>query len=56
MKLYSTRQAAAYLGMKLPTFRWHVHVKRDLQADQKIGPALAFSQQTLDKFRESRKR
>ncbi len=50
-KLYSTQEAAAYLGIHLQTLRYHLYKQQHLQADYEIGGNLAFTQATLDAFR-----
>ncbi len=50
-KLYSTQEAAAYLGIHLQTLRYHLYDKQHLAADYEIGGNLAFTQATLDAFR-----
>lgn len=52
-KLYSTNEAAAYLGIHLQTMRYHLK-REHLNPDYEIGGHLAFSQSTLDKFRQRR--
>ena len=53
--LYSTKEAAAYLGMPIPTFKHHLYYTKDLAPDQVIGPSLLFTQATLDDFQTRRK-
>jgi hypothetical protein len=48
--LFSTAEAAAYLGLSLATVKYHVHVMENLKPDAKVGPTLVFRRQTLDRF------
>lgn len=50
MELFSTAEAAAYLGMKLETVKYHVYVVKDLKPNKLIGKTLVFTQETLDEF------
>lgn len=49
-KLYSTAEAAAYLGVHLETFKYHLYDKRHIAPDYTVGRELAFLQSTLDDF------
>lgn len=51
-RLYSTQEAADYLGIHLQTLRYHIYDKQHLAADYEIGGNLAFTQETLDEFRK----
>lgn len=54
MRTYDTRDAAEYVGMKLPTFKWYIYRADDskkVQPDGKTGSALFFYPETLDKFK-----
>lgn len=54
--IFSTREAADYLGLTPQTVRWHVRVKGDLAPDKRIGGRfLVFARETLDAFREGHK-
>lgn len=48
--LYSTREAAAYLDIKLATLKHHLYVAKDLLPDGVIGKSLIFQRVTLDRF------
>lgn len=50
--IFSTAEAAKYLGVKVTTMKKYLYKTKTLRADTKIGPALAFTQETLDRFRE----
>jgi hypothetical protein len=57
MDIYGTGEAAAYLGVKLETLRYHLYVAEDLELDGRIGEDdwLVSPRQTLDEFRERRR-
>jgi excisionase family DNA binding protein len=55
VRVYSTEQAAEYLGVSIDTIKTHVHRMKDLQAE-KVGPALYFTQEELDRFKATRPR
>lgn len=50
-RMYSTVEAAEYLGIHPQVLRYHIYTKKHLAADQTIGRELAFSQATLDEFK-----
>ena len=53
MKLYTTKQAARYLGnMSIGNLRYHV-TQGHLQPDIKVGGNFLFMQGTLDTFRKA---
>ena len=52
---YTTRTAALYLGMSLRAVRYHVHVVKDLVADEVAGHALIFSRETLETFKKQKR-
>lgn len=49
-KLYSTAEAAAYLGVHLQTLKYHLQ-KEHLAADYEVSGNLLFLQSTLDAFK-----
>ena len=53
--IYSTEEAAAYLGVSVATIKHHVHNVGDL-AGTKIGPALAFTREELDRYKNAPRR
>lgn len=53
--LYSTRTAAEYLGVKPETIKYHVYVAKDLVPDQRLGNTLVFTQETLDRFKQTKR-
>ena len=53
MKLFSTTEAAAYVGDDVGVIKYHYHISKKL-AGQKIGGGLVFDQADLDAFQASR--
>jgi len=49
-ELYSTAEAAAYLGLTIDGVKYHVYQSRRLRPDKKVGHALIFTRETLDRF------
>ena len=54
MNLYSTQEAAEYLGLSLSAIKDHVHAAGNLQP-QKVGNSLVFTQEQLDQFQATRR-
>lgn len=52
LALYSTAQAADYLGLTVSSMKYHLYTAGDLAADIKVGQALLFTRETLDRFAE----
>jgi len=50
MELFSTAEAAAYLGVKPETVKYHVYQVKDLVPDKLVGKTLVFTRETLDEF------
>ena len=50
--MYSTKEAAEYLGMTVAGIKYHLYVAKDLKPDKKIGQALVFLKSTLDEFKK----
>jgi DNA-binding CsgD family transcriptional regulator len=50
-KLYSTAEAAEYLGIHLETLKYHIYDQKHIEPDYTIGRDLAFLQSTLDDFK-----
>lgn len=50
-KLYSTAEAAEYLGIHPQTLKYHIYDQHHLAADYESGGNLLFLQSTLDSFR-----
>jgi len=53
-KLYSTQEAADYLGISLSTFKYHIHIAKNIKP-QKVGRSLVFTQDQLDDFSINRR-
>lgn len=53
-KVYSTEEAAEYLGVTVTTIKKHVYVLKDLSGTVK-GNSLVFSQEDLDRYRNTRR-
>ena len=54
MKLYSTQEAAEYLGLSLSALKYHIHTAGNL-TPQKVGNSLVFTQEQLDQFQATRR-
>jgi predicted transcriptional regulator len=50
-KLYSTAEAAEYLGIHVQTLKYHIYEQQHLAADYETGGNLLFLQSTLDAFK-----
>lgn len=50
-KLYSTAEAAEYLGIHVQTLKYHIYEQKHLAADYESGGNLLFLQSTLDAFK-----
>lgn len=50
-KLYSTAEAADYVGLAEETLKYHIYKRQHLAADYTIGGDLIFLQATLDDFK-----
>jgi hypothetical protein len=50
-RLFSTAEAAEYLGIHLETFKYHIYRMKHIEPDYVVGRELAFLQETLDQFR-----
>lgn len=55
MKLYSTAEAAKYLGLSLSAIKFHIHVAGNLRPER-IGHSLVFTQAQLDQFLATRRK
>lgn len=51
-ELYGTRKAAEYLGVSVPTIKYHLYVAKDLEPDTVVSGRLVFTKETLDHFNE----
>ena len=50
-RLFSTAEAAEYLGLKVETVKYHLYQSGHLKADIVLGRTLGFYQSTLDQFK-----
>ena len=50
-KLYTTAEAAEYLGIHVQTLKYHIYEKGHLAADYDAGGNLLFLQSTLEAFK-----
>jgi hypothetical protein len=55
VQIYSTEQAAEYLGLSVASIKHHVHDVKDLYP-VKVGSALTFTREELDRFRDTPRR
>jgi len=53
-RLYSTREAAAYLGLKEETVKYHVYVSSSLHPER-VGSSLVFTEEELERFKRDRR-
>jgi hypothetical protein len=53
-KLYSTREAAQFLGIKEETVKYHVYTSQTLHPD-KIGHTLVFTEEELNRFKQEKR-
>lgn len=54
-KLYSTEEAARYLGKSVSAMKYHIHIRRTLKG-RLIGKTLVFTQAELDEFKANLRR
>jgi excisionase family DNA binding protein len=54
LQVFSTREAAKYLRVSVPTIKHHVYKTRRLVPDGRIGQNLLFNKETLDRFNADR--
>ena len=55
-RLFSTADAASYLGLSIATVKYHVYQSGALRPDAKIGKTLVFTRSTLDEFAAQKRR
>ena len=55
-QFFSTAQAAEYLGLAIPTVKYHIYEAATLVPDTKIGRTLMFTRETLDQFQATRRK
>ena len=53
VKLYGTKEAAEYLGLSVPTIKYHV--KQGNLTGQKVGHSLVFTRAELDRFKREKR-
>ena len=54
--LYSTREAAEYLGVAFSTIKYFIYTKKTLHPLRMIGRSLVFTQKQLDDFQANRRK
>lgn len=53
LKLYGTNEAAKYVGLTVPAFKYHIY--NDNVEGQMIGNSLVFTQDELDRFKKEKR-
>jgi DNA adenine methylase len=53
-RLYSTKEAATYLGLKEETVKYHVYVSSALHPER-VGNSLVFTEEELERFKRDRR-
>jgi excisionase family DNA binding protein len=53
-QLFSTEEAAEYLGISVAALKYHVHVAGNIDP-MKIGRSLVFTKEQLDTFQEEKR-
>ena len=53
-ELYSTREAAQYLGISFHTMKYYIHYAKTLKG-QKVGSSLVFTKDQLDQFQATKR-
>lgn len=53
-QIFSTREAAEYLGLSLHTMRYHIHYVKTIKG-QKMGNSLMFTREQLDDFKANKR-
>ena len=54
-EIYSSKQAAEYLGISFATLKHHIYNTEKLKADKVIGGRLFFTEETLDTFKKEKR-
>lgn len=54
MKLYSTQEAAKFLGLTPSALKYHIYVAQDIHPE-KVGNSLIFTQEELYRFQTVRR-
>lgn len=52
IQLYTTQEAAEYLGIPQRTLQYHIYTSLHIEPDFNNGRALLFRKETLDEFKE----
>ena len=55
LELFSTKEAADYLGVAVTTLKKHLYVTKLLAPPKKVGQALVFTRAQLDEFQARRR-
>lgn len=53
-QLFSTTEAAEYLGISVPTLKYHL--KKGNIKPEMVGNSLVFTEELLDQFKKSKRR
>ena len=56
LNVFTTKEAAAYLGMTVRGVEYHVFEARDLRPDRIVGTVAIYSKETLDDFQKRRRK
>ena len=54
-QVLTTREAAAYLGLAVPSLKHHVYIAKDLTPDRVVSGRLLFTRDNLDEFRKRKR-
>jgi hypothetical protein len=54
MKLYSTQEAADYVGLSLQAMKYHVYIAKNITG-QLVGNSRVFTQDELDQFKAEKR-
>lgn len=52
--VFSTREAAKYLGISFNTMKYHIHYAKNIQG-VKVGNSLVFTRTQLDEFKKTKR-
>lgn len=53
-QIFSTREAAEYLGISFNTMKYHIHYAKTVEG-QKVGNSLMFTRDQLDEFKVNKR-
>jgi hypothetical protein len=56
LHIFTTKEAAVYLGMTERAVNYHLFVVHDLRPDRIMGRVAIYSQETLDDFNKRRRK